>query len=149
MKRILCVCKGNSERSPQMNAYLEMFLKQAGFNDFVIHSAGIIESIKTEGGGASSFAQKAAGRIGIDLSTHRRTHIDDLDLQFYDLVVCAENEVASVVYGHGVDIKKICNINVVDPWPSQFQEDHDQTTELLLGAMYRVIKRYFYYGKTE
>jgi len=141
IKRIMCVCIGNSDRSPVMAAVLEMFLKNAGY-EVGCTSVGISESAN-RGGGASPFAVTAAKRIGIDLTGHGRTQIASHGLDYYGLIICASDEIAAKVIELGADPKKVYNAQIPNPWPVQFQEDYDVTFAQILAAMYRVVARYF------
>ena len=142
MKKVLCVCIGNSDRSPVMAAVLKMFLKNAG-HDVICESAGAGVSA-AKGGPATPFAVTAAKRIGIDLTGHEKRRITSLDLADYDLVICASDEIAAQVIQAGVEMKKVYNAQVTNPWPCQFQEDYDGTFQQILAAMYRVVARYFH-----
>lgn len=142
IKKVLCVCLGNGDRSPFMTAVLRMYLENAGKNGVICTSAGVLE-IAGKGGRASTLMRKVARRIGLDLSSHERRWIDSLDVSKYDLFVCVDDMVAAHVLGLGVDIKKVCNVQVDNCWPSQFQRDLDDTAERIMGAMLRVVSRYF------
>ncbi|MCI0615059.1 hypothetical protein L0244_18870 [bacterium] len=124
-----------------MAAILGFFLNSTEHALFC-ESAGIGESAM-KGGSGASFAVTAAKRIGLDISGHRRRHVDSLDLSEYDLVVTASDEIAGVMIEKGVEMKKIYNAQVSNPWPVQFQEDYDTTFSAILLAMYRVVTRYF------
>ncbi len=144
--KVLCVCVGNSDRSPLMARVLELYLRNAGIPDLTVESAGTHE-VASYGGHASSFMIKAARRIGIDLSGHRKRQVTQAMLEQgqYDLFVVVDSQVAEqllVVAGFG-DLPKVCNAEVVSPWPSQFQEDYDATAGRILATMYRVVVRYF------
>jgi len=141
VKKVLCVCIGNSDRSPVMAAVLGMLLKNAG-HDVICESAGISENAR--GGKAAQHGTAAAKKIGLDLSGHSRRHIGALDLTSYDLFICASDEIAGAVIEAGADMKKIYNANITNPWPVQFQEDYDaQCMPAILSGMYRVVCRYF------
>ena len=157
IKKVLCVCKGNGDRSPMMAAVLRMYLEQSfklvgqmskaklerGLKEAVLcESAGMLE-IANKGGGASPPMIEAAKRIGIDLSSHKRRWVNSLNINDYDLFVCVDDDVAAYVIGLGTDIKKVCNAEISNPWPSQFPRDFDDTVERIMGAMFRVITRYF------
>ena len=143
IEQVLCVCLGNSDRSPMMAAVLDMYLGNALKDDMICESAGILE-IANKGGGASPSMVNAAKRIGLNLSSHKRRWVNSLlDLIAYDLFVCVDDEVAAYLMGLGVDMKQICNAEVSNPWPSQFQRDLDDTAERIMGAMFRVVTRYF------
>ena len=88
IKKVLCVCKGNSDRSPVMAKVLWMYL-ETRFPDVNIESAGILE-VAAAGGPCSPHATFAAGRIGLDLVNHRRRWINNLDLTDFDLFVVVD-----------------------------------------------------------
>lgn len=141
IRRILCVCIGNSDRSPAMAAVLGMYLQNAD-HDVVCESAGISENA-SKGGCAAPFAITATERIGLEISDHNKRRITDLNLADYDLIVCASDEIAGKVVEAGGDMKKIYNAQITNPWPVQFQEDYDTTFQQILASMYRVVVRYF------
>ncbi|MBI2097746.1 MAG: hypothetical protein HYT46_02330 [Candidatus Vogelbacteria bacterium] len=143
IQKILCVCIGNSDRSPVMAAVLEMFLRNAG-HEVDCFSAGVGENAsRTKHGTAAPFAVTAAKRIGLDISSHERERITEIPLGDYDLIVCASDEIAAQVMEAGGEMKKIYNAQITNPWPCQFQEDYDGTFAQILTAMYRVVTRYF------
>lgn len=141
MKNVLCVCMGNSDRSPVLAALLALFLKNAG-HPVICESAGIHDSAKI--GKAAPFGLAAAKRLGLDLSGHARRHISELDLKSYDLIVTMSDFIAEAVIVAGADMKKVYNAQVENPWPVQFQEDYDNVCmPALLSAAYRIIRHYF------
>ena len=141
MKKILCVCIGNGDRSPVLAAVLGMMLKSAG-HDVVCESAGIGDSAKK--GGAAKFGIVAAKRIGLDISCHTRRHVGDLDLASYDLVVCVSDEIAAKMMAFWVPMSKVYTAPIANPWPVQFQQDFDeQAVPAILAAAYRIVTRYF------
>lgn len=142
IKKVLCVCKGNGDRSPMMAEVLEMYLDNTALTQVDCESAGILE-IANKGGSASPLMIKAAKRIGIQLSSHERRWVNSLNINDYDLFVCVDDEVAAYVIDLGADMKKVCNAEISNPWPSQFQRDLDDTAERIMAAMFRVITRYF------
>lgn len=142
IKKVLCVCKGNGDRSPMMAAVLQMYLSKVLTENVVYESAGILK-IANKGGGASPLMIKAARRIGIELSSHKRRWVKSLNISDYDLFVCVDDEVAAYVIDLGADIKKVCNVQISNAWPSQFQRDLDDTAERIMGAMFRVVTWYF------
>ncbi len=140
-RKVLCVCIGNSDRSPVMAAVLGMLLHNTMHN-ILCESAGISEHAR--GGTAAPFGLKAAKRIGLDLSEHSRRHISAMDLKEYELIVCVSDTVAAAVIEAGADMGKVYNANITNPWPVQFQDDYEeQTMPSILVAMYRVVRRYF------
>lgn len=142
IKRVLCVCVGNSDRSPMMAAVLGMFLKNAG-RVVVCESAGTGPTAAK--GTTTPFAIRAAQRIGLDISQHVRRRTTDLDLKAYDLIVCANDQIAGEIIEAGAPMKNVYNVQVPNPWPVQFEADYHGTVEAIMAAMYRVIVRYFSY----
>jgi protein-tyrosine-phosphatase len=141
IKKILCVCLGNSDRSPVMAAVLGMFLKNAG-HEVIVESAGALQ-VAEKGGPPSKFAFDAAHRLGLDISGHVRRYVKTLDLSSYDLIVCASDEIAGEMVSMGVDIEKVYNAQVPNPWPVHFERDYEGTMTTILGAMYKVVVLYF------
>lgn len=107
VKKILCSCLGNSDRSPVMRAQLELMLRNQGTEGIEIISAGVLDSAKS-GGGAPDLSISIAPTYGIDLSTHRKQHISSLDLGSFDLVIAADKEVQAELMGAGVKAEIIC-----------------------------------------
>lgn len=140
-KRVLCVCIGNSDRSPVLAEVLAMFLKNAGF-DCTVESAGIHENARQ--GTAAKYGVAAAATIGLDVASHRRHHISDVNLASFGLIICASDEIAGAVIEAGANMSRVYNAQIPNPWPVQFQEDYDaQTMPAILTATYRVMCRYF------
>lgn len=139
--KVLCVCKGNGDRSPLMAAVLQMFIRNSGHTT-LCESAGILEVAATSKP-ASPLAVVAAKRIGIDLSAHRSRWTDSLHLKDYFLFICTEEAVAARLIELGVHPIQIYNAQITNPWPVNFQEDYDRTAEAIVAAMYRVVARHF------
>lgn len=138
MKKILCVCIGNSDRSPVMAAVLKLYLGERAYCE----SAGISENAAL-GGPASQFAISAARKIGLDISDHQKRQVANLDLSQYDLIICASDELAGQIVRAGVSMNKVWNAQIPNPWPVHFEQDYEQTMQLILGAMYKVVVRFF------
>lgn len=144
-KKLLCICKGNSDRSPLMAAILQMYLKNAGITDVTVESAGILD-VAANGGCASPYMIKVAETIGIDLSDHcKRQATPELLADDYDLFVVVDDFVAEEVLNRiGFDkIKQIYNADIHNPWPSQHLETYQVTAKRILAAMFDVMRLYF------
>ncbi|MSU74220.1 hypothetical protein EXS57_00380 [Candidatus Kaiserbacteria bacterium] len=141
-KKVLVLCLGNSDRSPLVAAVLQTFLNQTG-QGATCESVGIDDAAK--GGGSAAFASvKAAKRLGIDLSAHKKRHVSEVDLSTYDLFVVMTDEIAGkVVELRGGNRTNVFNVDVTNPWPVQFQEDFDICMPKILGAAYLVVQRYY------
>lgn len=122
-----------------MAAVLGMYLKH---HDVICESAGTSE-YAARGGPAAEFATKAAQQIGLDISRHERRQVTNINLSGYDLIVCVNDEIGGEMYNAGVEPKKIWNAQIVNPWPVHFEQDYEPTMQSILGAMYKVVARYF------
>jgi len=141
-QKVLCVCFGNSDRSPIMAAVLGMYLKNAQHDNVMCESAGINDD-KFEDDPAP-FCVMAAKRLGLDISGHKKRHISEFDLNQYDLIIVVDDVVAGVLVDkYGVQIDKIFNVQISNPWPCQFQEQYEPTVEQVIIMMYRVVRFYF------
>jgi protein-tyrosine-phosphatase len=83
--RILCVCTGNTCRSPMLACLLREHLQQADRTDIQVASAGIAAA---PGQPASDHAVSCMMKRGLNLATHRSTPVQDLDPLAYDLILC-------------------------------------------------------------
>ncbi|MFA6227015.1 MAG: hypothetical protein WC631_00815 [Candidatus Paceibacterota bacterium] len=135
------MCYGNSDRSPAMAAVLNMYLKNAGYKTYC-ESAGVGENA-AKGGSAAKFAIDACSQIGLNISGHDKRRTTTLDLNSYDLVVCADCLVAEMLIKQGCDIGKIYNAEIPNPWPVKFKAQYTETFQRILAAMYLVVDRYF------
>jgi len=142
MKKVLCVCLGNGDRSPVMAAVLDFYLTNAD-HDVVVDSCGILEKATSKGGPAAPLAVAAAKRIGLDISDHNKRYLGSLNLEDYNLIVTATDEIAATVMGAGISLDKIYNAQVPNPWPVHFEQDYEPTMQRILAAMYQVVARYF------
>lgn len=90
-----------------MRALLELMLKNQGYENVNIVSAGVVDSAKS-GGPAPSLSVEIAPTYGIDLSEHRKKHVSDLDLDAFDFAIAAEKEVQSALMEAGFKGEIIC-----------------------------------------
>ncbi|HCU70490.1 MAG TPA: hypothetical protein DIC35_01900 [Candidatus Moranbacteria bacterium] len=143
-RKVLCVCHGNSDRSPLMAAVLLMYLRQAMIPGVLVESAGILEHAKN-GGGASEGSTVTARRLGLDLSTHQKRWVNEIpDLDRFDLIIGSDIEATGYMFGKlKVPKEKLFRLDIPDPWPSTYRPDHDQTAEAIMAGMCRVMFRYF------
>lgn len=79
--RILCVCTGNTCRSPMLAALLERALAERGAEGHEILSAGVAAS---DGGEPSAHAVACMRDRGLDLSGHRSRNVLGHDLTSID-----------------------------------------------------------------
>jgi protein-tyrosine-phosphatase len=101
MKRVLCVCLGNTCRSPMMQALLQ---KELG-DGFQVESAGIRK--EAAGQPANENSLVCMHERGIDLNGHRSRWIGNLDPSDYAYIVCVgEKEAEEVAEMPGFDPKE-------------------------------------------
>ena len=85
MLRILLICTGNTCRSPMAEVFLQEKIKQGGLAEHVkVLSAGLYAREESP---ASSGAQAAAAKRGLDLSAHRSRQLLPEYVQAADLVL--------------------------------------------------------------
>ena len=106
--RILCVCTGNTCRSPMLAALLRARLAASGRSGITVESAG---TGAADGEPASVGAGRAMARRGIDLTDHASRHLDTVDLSGIDLVLCMSSAHAAAVRAHGVPPQAIRVVN--------------------------------------
>lgn len=127
-KNILVVCTGNICRSPMAEAFLRAELACVPSVSATVQSAGLHA---LRGQPASSFAQQAMIRYGLDISNHRGTqlgqvHVDSADII---LVMTLQQEREMRVWYQGVDGKlhRITQLvgasdDIEDPYGGSLQE---------------------------
>lgn len=143
IRKVLCVCFGNSDRSPAMEAVLRMFLDGTPYGGVVIESAGVSQEAES-GGVASTYAIRACLLIGINITGHKKRWTKSLDLASYDLIICADDYVTALLLEQGADKNRIYNASISNgQWPFKFDEDYMATFQQILGAMFKVTSRYF------
>ena len=118
MTRVLCVCSGNTCRSPMLQTLLRAVLADAKRGDIQIESAGTGAGA---GDPASAGAQAAMERRGLSLAEHRSRHVQTLDLTRYDRFLCMTSAHAAAIRSLGVPAQRIAVVNadhggVPDPW---------------------------------
>ena len=79
---VLFACTENALRSPMAENILKHFHR----GDIYVDSVGV------RAGGVDSFAVEVLVEIGIDLSRHRSKRFDDLEDEFYDLIITLSPE---------------------------------------------------------
>ncbi len=84
MRKILCVCYGNTCRSPMLQVLLARELKNRGV-EVVVESAGLIAKV---GFPANEKAIICMKERGLDITNHKSRGVSDLDLPTYDNVFC-------------------------------------------------------------
>ncbi len=112
MKRILCVCYGNTCRSPMLQALLTRELKNRGV-EAVVESAGILAC---NGAPANEKAVICMREMGLDIADHLSRGISGLNSSDYDKILCLANQVRPLLLERGISPKKIDFIEVNNPY---------------------------------
>lgn len=115
--RILCVCTGNTCRSPMLAVLLDAALRRRGVQA-IVEGAG---TAADPGSPASAGAIAAMTRRGLDLSGHRSRALASLDLAAYDRFYAVSSRHAACIRGLGVPPGRIAVVaadsgGVPDPW---------------------------------
>lgn len=139
MRRLLCVCTGNTCRSPMLAALLGEALRRGGV-------AAAVESAGTgafAGDPASHGAVAAMARRGIDLSAHRSRPLAGLDLAGYDHIYAVSSRHAAFVRAQGVPPERITVIGadrggIPDPWGGD-DAVYEATARVLEGEVARIV----------
>lgn len=104
---ILCVCSGNTCRSPMLETLLRAVLKKS-LPSAIIASAGTSAGI---GQPASAGAQTAMMRCGLSLKDHRSRAVSELNLATFDRVLCMTSAHAAYIRSRGVPAARIAVVN--------------------------------------
>jgi len=102
--QILCVCTGNTCRSPMLAAMLRRALAAAGRDDIRVRSAGVAA---TPDQPASEHARSVMRERDLDLSTHRSTQLDAELIGGSDFVICMGPHHAAAVEDAGMPGERI------------------------------------------
>jgi len=132
MSRILCVCTGNTCRSPMLAALLSAELKRRGTTSVTVESAG---TNATAGQMATEGARRVIARRGLDLRAHRARDLVEVGTASFDRFLCMTSGHAAFVRSLGVPPQKIEVVNaerggVPDPFGGTDQ-DYESTAQVL------------------
>lgn len=136
--RLLCVCTGNTCRSPMLAALLGEILGRNGIQA-VVESAG---TGAFAGDAASHGAVAAMARRGIDLSGHRSRPLSTLDLGRYDHLFAVSSRHAAFIRAQGVPAARITVVaadrgGIPDPWGGD-DAVYEATARVLEGEVARI-----------
>lgn len=130
--RLLCVCTGNTCRSPMLMMLLRASLAGVGGIRATVESAG---TAAADGEPASAHAIACMGRRGLDLGGHRSRHLGRLDLGGYDRFLCMTDRHAAALRSLGVPATQLEVVNatqrgVPDPFGGDL-EDYEACARVL------------------
>ncbi len=115
---ILCVCTGNTCRSPMLMTLLRGLIASRGLEQVAVESAGTGAGTDEP---ASAEAVATMAGFGLDLRAHRSQHVSAVDLRNVDRVLCMTSSHAAFVRSLGVPASRIEVVNaehggVPDPY---------------------------------
>lgn len=94
--KVLCVCLGNTCRSPMMEVFLQDELAKLELEDFQVESAGTLK--EAEGKPANELSRLEVAKRGLSLDAHVARHIGSIgDLSAFDLILCVGSDEAGQV----------------------------------------------------
>lgn len=93
IQKVLCVCKGNTCRSPLVSVLFNKQFEALGI-DITADSAGLIGEI---GRPVSEEMLATAMEMGLSLSSHKSRLITSLDLRQYSRIYCMDDEIRDEV----------------------------------------------------
>lgn len=137
-RRLLCVCTGNTCRSPMLAALLAEALRRKGV-EATVESAG---TGALPGDAASAEAVAAMARRGLDLDGHRSRPLDGLDVSVYERIYAVSSRHAAFVRAQGVPPTRIEVVaaargGVPDPWGGD-AEVYEETARILAAEAERI-----------
>jgi protein-tyrosine-phosphatase len=101
LPKILCVCSGNTDRSPMLKAILQLELARAGDYNIAVHSAGT--SLSSCARHPASFhVQKLFPGM---LHSHTSKWIGELSLNQYGVILCMTNAQRKNVFALQPDLE--------------------------------------------
>jgi protein-tyrosine phosphatase len=133
-KKILCVCLGNTCRSPMVEALLRRKFKQMNLDHIVVESAGLVEGAK-EGKPANPKSIQAMKDMGVDITTHKSSWVNDHDLSEYAHIFTVgkgEAERLNQMVSGDTQIHIVNgNDELPNPWEKD-QEVYNETREIIV-----------------
>lgn len=109
IQNLLCLCKGNTCRSPMLEVLLKKELQEKGIQGVKVESAGTLQEAKDNL--ANEHSITCMDKLGLNLRNHRSRWFGDLCLTDYDLIVCMEEEQLNILTYLGIPLEKIIVAN--------------------------------------
>lgn len=105
---VLCVCTGNTCRSPMLMTLLRGLVTQRGIDGVRVESAGTGAG---DGEPATPQAVSTMAGFGLDLRGHRSRHVGRVDIGKVDHVLCMTSSHAAYIRSLGVPANRIQVVN--------------------------------------
>lgn len=147
IKKALCICYGNTCRSPMLEVLLNKILRDKGCENIQVESAGVgIPAIGKNP--ANSHAITCMAERRLDLSDHRSRRVDSLDLKEYDLIICVSRKEADMLKTFGVSkATKIIVANddkdgIPNPWQKGLGA-YQECAKILEQVAKDIVETYF------
>jgi protein-tyrosine phosphatase len=130
--RLLCVCTGNTCRSPMLMALIRAEIGRHGLAHVTVASAG---TAAADGEPASAHAVACMASRGLDLDSHRSRNLGDLDLDGYDRFLCMTSSHAAALRSRGIPAAKLEVVHaaqggVPDPFGGS-RDDYEACAQVL------------------
>lgn len=129
--RILCVCKGNTCRSPMFAEKLKNHFSMHG-REVEIESAGYWQPAK--GQPAAPDWLTLESETGINLRSHRSRWLGDVDLTYFDVIYCMDAETLEEVKKVAPPDVEVTLVNQPEGIPNPWEKGLDAYREC-----YRVV----------
>lgn len=122
--QILCVCTGNTCRSPMLMCLLQEELKRAQLSHISVVSAG---TAAASGDSASSHARTCMQDLGLSLDAHRSQRVDPTNLAQYQHILCMTSNHAAALRSYGASTQQLEVVNaakhgVPDPFGGELSD---------------------------
>lgn len=108
LMKVLCVCTGNTCRSPMLMALLRAETLRTGRKDILVESAGTAAGA---GASASDEAVCCMAARNLDLSHHRSRNVGHLELTGFDQILCMSSQHAAALRSRNVPAARLAVIN--------------------------------------
>lgn len=128
MSKVLCVCYGNTCRSPMFAALLQQSYAADRRSDIIVESAGL--NREAAGQTAATEWETLREMTGVDLSQHRSRCIDDLNVEQYDKIICLDEKVYQQLLAKGWSPLRVKLADIPNPWQKGLQAYRDCYTTI-------------------
>lgn len=146
IRRILCVCFGNSCRSPMLQVLLQAALQKQRRGDVLVESAGVDEVASTHQP-ASEHAIACMDERGLELRNHRSRRVSEIALTGYDLILVMDSAHIPQLKGFGVpETTAFAVVNeehggVPNPYQKGL-EAYQETAKVLEEVASEIVRKY-------